>query len=86
MFRCLGLLFVLTVVGCGGAERQPDQGGTSEAATEEKAAANAKRKSLTIGLTQYPSTLHPIIENMVGKFYVLAMAMRPLTRFNAIKN
>ena len=39
-------------------------------------------RTLSIGISQYPSTLHPNIENMLAKSYVLGMATRPLTRYN----
>jgi peptide/nickel transport system substrate-binding protein len=35
--------------------------------------------SLTIGITQYPSTLHPIIQTMVAKSVVLGMVTRSLS-------
>ena len=38
--------------------------------------------TLTIGITQYPSTLHPQIESMLAKSYVLAMTRRPLTTYD----
>ena len=41
------------------------------------------RDTLTIGISQYPSTLHPNIENMVAKSYVLGMLRRPLTARDA---
>ncbi|MCX8133739.1 MAG: peptide ABC transporter substrate-binding protein [Roseococcus sp.] len=41
------------------------------------------RETLTIGITQYPSTLHPNIENMVAKSYVLGFARRPVTAHDA---
>lgn len=37
---------------------------------------------LTIGVTQYPATLHPNIESMLAKVYVLGMVRRPLTVFD----
>ena len=44
----------------------------------------AKAKdTLVIGITQFPVTLHPSIESMLAKTYVLAMARRPLTAFDA---
>lgn len=43
-------------------------------------AARAK-DDLVIGLTQFPSTLHPDLDSMMAKTYVLAMAARPLTAF-----
>lgn len=47
------------------------------------AAAEAKRESLTIGMTQFPATLNPLIDSMLAKSYVLAMARRPLMVFDA---
>jgi len=38
--------------------------------------------TLTIGITQFPSTFHPNIDSMMAKSYVLAMTMRPFTVFN----
>ncbi|WP_160119562.1 peptide ABC transporter substrate-binding protein [Rhodovarius lipocyclicus] len=40
------------------------------------------RETLTIGITQYPSTLHPNIENMAAKSYVLGFTRRPLTAYD----
>ncbi len=40
------------------------------------------RDSLTIGITQFPSTFHPNIENMAAKAYVLGFARRPLTAYD----
>ena len=42
----------------------------------------AARDTLTIGVTQFPSTLHPHIDSMTAKFYVLNAAMRPVTVFD----
>jgi len=36
-------------------------------------AARAARDTLTIGITQYPSTFNPNIDSMLAKTYVLAM-------------
>jgi peptide/nickel transport system substrate-binding protein len=47
------------------------------------AAAQAKRDTLTIGMTQFPATLNPLIDSMLAKSYVLAMARRPLMTFDA---
>lgn len=47
------------------------------------AAAQAPRETLSIGITQYPSTFHPNIENMVAKSYVLGFSRRPLTAYDA---
>ncbi len=41
------------------------------------------RDTLTIGITQFPSTFHPNIENMAAKSYVLGFARRPLTAYGA---
>ena len=37
---------------------------------------------LTIGITQFPATLHPNIESMVAKSYVLGMTQRPFTAYD----
>lgn len=47
------------------------------------APAQPARDTLTIGITQFPSTLHPNIENMVAKSYVLGFARRPVTAYDA---
>lgn len=48
------------------------------------AASPAQAKdSLVIGITQYPSTLHPVIDSMVAKSYVLGFTRRPITVHNA---
>ncbi len=46
-------------------------------------ALQAQEKTLTIGVSQFASTLHPSIEPAVAKSMVLGMAYRPLTTFNA---
>ncbi len=43
----------------------------------------AAEQTLRIGVTQYPSTLHPMIDSMLAKTYVNAMVRRPLTIHNA---
>jgi peptide/nickel transport system substrate-binding protein len=43
----------------------------------------AAREELTIGMTQFPSTLHPNIDSMAAKSYVLGMARRPFTTYDA---
>ena len=43
------------------------------------ALAQPPRETLTIGITQYPSTFHPNIENMAAKSYVLGFVRRPMT-------
>ena len=37
---------------------------------------------LRIGITQFPSTLNPLIDSMLAKSYVLAMTRRPLTAYD----
>lgn len=34
---------------------------------------------LRIGITQFPSTFHPLIDSMLAKSYILAMTLRPIT-------
>jgi peptide/nickel transport system substrate-binding protein len=46
------------------------------------ALAQGTREQLTIGITQYPATLHPNIESMAAKSYVLGFARRPLTSYD----
>jgi peptide/nickel transport system substrate-binding protein len=46
-------------------------------------AASGPRDTLTIGITQFPSTFHPNIESMAAKSYVLGFARRPLTAYDA---
>ncbi len=41
----------------------------------------AQDDELVIGVTQYPATLHPNIESMLAKVYVLGMVRRPLTAY-----
>jgi peptide/nickel transport system substrate-binding protein len=43
----------------------------------------AERDELVIGLTQYPSTLNPDIDSMAAKTYVLRLARRPFTTYDA---
>jgi peptide/nickel transport system substrate-binding protein len=38
---------------------------------------------LAIGITQYPSTLNPVIDSMAAKTFVLGMTRRPLTVYDA---
>ena len=42
----------------------------------------AAKDELVIGITQFPSTLHPNIDSMAAKNYVLAMAQRPFTAYD----
>ena len=46
-------------------------------------ATGGERDSLTIGITQFPSTLNPNIDAMAAKSYVLGMALRPFTAYDA---
>jgi len=43
----------------------------------------AAKDALTIGFTQYPATLHPLIDSMAAKTYVLSMLRRPFTAYDA---
>jgi peptide/nickel transport system substrate-binding protein len=45
------------------------------------ARAQGARDELVIGMTQYPSTLHPVIESMLAKTLVLGMTQRPFTAY-----
>ncbi len=44
---------------------------------------HAAQDDLTIGITQFPSTLNPNIDSMAAKSYILAMARRPFTAYDA---
>lgn len=46
-------------------------------------AAAAGRDQLVIGVTQFPATLHPNIESMLAKSYVLGLTQRPFTVYDA---
>jgi peptide/nickel transport system substrate-binding protein len=52
------------------------------AAVAAPALAQTTREGITIGITQYPATLHPNIESMAAKSYVLGFARRPLTGYD----
>lgn len=45
--------------------------------------ARAEKDELVIGITQFPSTFNPNIDSMLAKSYVLAMARRPFTTYDA---
>src|SRR5438270_1077178 len=45
--------------------------------------AAAERDELTIGIIQFPATLNPNIDVMAAKNYVLGMALRPFTVYDA---
>ncbi len=47
------------------------------------APAQAGRDNLVIGITQFPATFHPNIENMAAKSYILAATRRPFTAYGA---
>ncbi len=42
----------------------------------------ARAGDLTIGMTQFPSTLHPLIDSMLAKTYVNSMVRRPFTAYD----
>src|SRR5258708_15969128 len=46
-------------------------------------AAAAEHIALAIGIIQFPSTLNPNIDAMAAKSYVLGLAMRPFTVYDA---
>ena len=46
-------------------------------------ASAAEHDEVTIGITQFPSTLNPNMDAMAAKSYVLGMAMRPFTVYDA---
>ena len=46
------------------------------------AAPVAAKDDLVIGITQFPATLHPHINSMLAKSYVLNATMRPLTTYD----
>jgi peptide/nickel transport system substrate-binding protein len=69
-------LAALTLAACG----QGDNDITPSAS--KGGDADSTDKELVIGFTQYPSTMNPIVENMVAKTYVRAMTMRSITRYN----
>lgn len=45
------------------------------------AAAASEPRTLVIGITQYPATLHPNIDSMAAKSYVLGAVHRPFTAY-----
>lgn len=72
----LGILAAAALAACGGngdSSGQPAAGGGTP---------GSNLKELAIGFTQYPSTMHPNIESMVAKTYVLGMTARPITLFD----
>jgi peptide/nickel transport system substrate-binding protein len=53
------------------------------AAVAAAAAAAAERDELVIGITQFPANWHPAIDAMAAKGYIVAMASRPFTVYDA---
>src|ERR1700738_2049001 len=43
----------------------------------------AEHEALTIGIIQFPATLNPNLDAMAAKSYVLGMALRPFTVYDA---
>ena len=56
--------------------------GAALLATVTLASPASAKDTLVIGITQFPSTLHPHINSMLAKSYVLNAAMRPLTTYD----
>ncbi len=50
---------------------------------DSASAQQSARQDLVIGVGQYPSTLHPNLDSMLAKSYVLGATQRPLTAFDA---
>ncbi len=50
--------------------------------TASPALADGKNDKLTIGMTQFPATMNPLIDSMVAKSYVLGFLQRPITVYN----
>jgi peptide/nickel transport system substrate-binding protein len=65
----LALLAAVVVLSAVGAALLPGEG-------------RAAKDELVIGITQFPSTLHPNIDAMAAKSYVLGMAQRPFTAYD----
>ncbi len=42
----------------------------------------AAQRQIVIGITQFPSTLHPNIDSMLAKSYVIAMTRRPFVVYD----
>ena len=45
--------------------------------------AQAEERTLTIGISQFPSNLNPNIDSMAAKSFVHGMTMRPFTAYDA---
>lgn len=52
---------------------------TAWPSAQARAQAAQPKDTLTIGMRQFPSTLHPNIDSMMAKSIVLGMVMRPIT-------
>ena len=63
--------------------RRPLAAGLVAVALAAGSAEAQHRDTLTIGITQFPSTFHPSIENMAAKSYILGLARRPVTTYDA---
>jgi peptide/nickel transport system substrate-binding protein len=70
------LTIALALTACGGGDDNAQKARAGDADADQNL------KDLTIGITQYPSTMHPNIETMVAKSYVLGMVARSITVFN----
>lgn len=46
-------------------------------------AAGGGRGQLTIGISQFPSNFHPMIDSTLARTYILGMAQRPVTAYDA---
>jgi len=60
-------------------------GGAASLALSMTAAPRAHaepKKSLTIGISQFPSTLHPLFDAMVAKSLILSAGLRPVTAYD----
>lgn len=57
--------------------------GASLMASATPSALAASQERLVIGISQYPSTLHPSFDSMLAKSYLVAMTRRPITTYDA---
>ncbi len=74
------LATALALAACSGGKEPTAQSDKEGGAS---APASSEPKTLTIGLAQYPSTMHPNIETMVAKSYVRGFLARSMTYFDA---
>jgi peptide/nickel transport system substrate-binding protein len=49
----------------------------------QAAAVVVNHKNIRIGISQFPATLHPLVDSMVAKSYILGMSQRPVTAYDA---